>query len=289
MFGLQSSVSESPRAKIRRLTAEKLATVFRRAPRRASVGLATRQGSRCDAGAAPATVSGEIVAKTSHWRARAGREGAAVDDPEPGDLLVALLQPMILGRRSVLPERADPFLSAASPKLLPRVTLVLGGARSGKSRYAEALVDATGVPALYLATGEARDGEMAERIRQHRARRGARWETREEPLALSEVLCRESRSDRPVLVDCLTLWLANLLEAGRLPERETAALLAALPRLEGPVVFVANEVGLGIVPENALARRFRDEAGRLNQAVAAAAERVFFLAAGLPMTLKGGA
>jgi adenosylcobinamide kinase / adenosylcobinamide-phosphate guanylyltransferase len=169
---------------------------------------------------------------------------------------------------------------------LPRVSLVLGGARSGKSRYAEALVAKAAPRALYLATAEAGDAEMAERIQRHRARRGSFWETLEEPLALAPALCRESRADRPILVDCLTLWLANLLAAGRAVESEIAALLDALPRLEGPVVFVANEVGLGIVPENALARRFRDDAGRLNQGVAERAERVVFVVAGLPLVLK---
>jgi adenosylcobinamide kinase / adenosylcobinamide-phosphate guanylyltransferase len=185
-----------------------------------------------------------------------------------------------------LSERIDPY-SAASPALrLPRVMLVLGGARSGKSRYAEALMAKAAPRALYLATAEAGDEEMAERIRRHRERRGPLWETLEEPLALASALRRESRADRPILVDCLTLWLANLLAAGRAIESEVAALLDALPRLEGPVVFVANEVGLGIVPENALARRFRDDAGRLNQSIAERAERVVFIAAGLPLVLK---
>ena len=187
---------------------------------------------------------------------------------------------MILGRRNVLPERAHP-----SP-VLPRVTLVLGGARSGKSRYAEGLVEAAAKRGLYLATAEALDGEMQERIGRHRARRGPRWATIEEPLEIAQSIRREASADRPVLVDCLTLWLANLLEARRAVEREIEALVEALPRLDGPVVFVANEVGLGIVPENALARAFRDHAGRLNQAIAARAERVVFLAAGLPLILK---
>jgi adenosylcobinamide kinase / adenosylcobinamide-phosphate guanylyltransferase len=193
---------------------------------------------------------------------------------------------MILGRRSVLPERVDFAFSAASPTKLPRVSLVLGGARSGKSRYAEALVEGSAAGALYLATAEAGDAEMEERIRRHRARRGDFWQTLEEKLALAESLSRESRAERPILVDCLTLWLANLLEADRAVEREIDGLVDALPRLPGPVLFVANEVGLGIVPENALARRFRDHAGRLNQAVAAAADLVVFVAAGLPLVLK---
>jgi adenosylcobinamide kinase / adenosylcobinamide-phosphate guanylyltransferase len=171
---------------------------------------------------------------------------------------------------------------------LPRLTLVLGGARSGKSRYAETLIEAAAPAALYLATAEARDDEMAERIRRHRARRGARWRTIEEPLDLAPRLLAAAEARQPILVDCLTLWLANLLEAGRDAEAEIAGLVEALPRLAVPAVLVANEVGLGIVPENALARAFRDHAGRLNQAVAAGAERVVFMAAGLPLLLKDG-
>jgi adenosylcobinamide kinase / adenosylcobinamide-phosphate guanylyltransferase len=180
--------------------------------------------------------------------------------------------------------RASTFSHASAA--LPRLTLVLGGARSGKSRYGETLVEAAAAYGLYLATAEARDGEMAERIRHHRARRGERWTTIEEPLALADRLVGEARPDRPILVDCLTLWLANLMEAGREIETESAALVAALATLRGPVVLIANEVGLGIVPENALARAFRDHAGRLNQMIAAAADRVVFIAAGLPLILK---
>jgi adenosylcobinamide kinase/adenosylcobinamide-phosphate guanylyltransferase len=185
-----------------------------------------------------------------------------------------------------LPDRVEPPLLSPSAGVLPPLTLVLGGARSGKSRHAETLIEAAAPAALYLATAQALDAEMAERIRRHRARRGARWTTREEPLALAAALAEAARPERPVLVDCLTLWLSNLLLAGRDVDEAIAGLLAALPRLAGPVVFVANEVGLGIVPDNALARAFRDHAGRLNQAVAAQAQRVVFLAAGLPLTLK---
>jgi adenosylcobinamide kinase/adenosylcobinamide-phosphate guanylyltransferase len=170
--------------------------------------------------------------------------------------------------------------------LLPPLTLVLGGARSGKSRHAEALIEAAAPEALYLATAQPLDGEMAERIRRHRARRGARWTTREEPLDIAAVLREMAQPEKPILLDCLTLWLSNLLVAGRDADGAIAGLLAVLPALGGPVVFVANEVGLGIVPDNALARTFRDHAGRLNQAVAAQAQRVVFLAAGLPLTLK---
>ena len=165
-------------------------------------------------------------------------------------------------------------------------TLVLGGARSGKSVHAEGLIAQSGLAPRYLATAQAGDGEMADRIARHRARRGAGWTTREEPLDLVGALREESRPGRAVLVDCLTLWLSNLLFAERDLEGETAALCEALPRLAGPVVLVSNEVGLGLVPETPLGRRFRDAQGRLNQAVAAVVPRVVFVAAGLPLVLK---
>ncbi|MFO1126922.1 MAG: bifunctional adenosylcobinamide kinase/adenosylcobinamide-phosphate guanylyltransferase [Rhodospirillales bacterium] len=168
---------------------------------------------------------------------------------------------------------------------LPLVTLVLGGARSGKSAYAEALIGGDRA-ATYVATAEAGDAEMSRRIRHHRQRRPANWTTVEEPLELSAALDRHARRDRPLLVDCLTLWLANLMGADRDIEAETATLTARLKALAGPVVLVANEVGLGLVPATPLGRDFRDAAGRLNQAVAAAADRVVFVAAGLPLVLK---
>jgi len=175
---------------------------------------------------------------------------------------------------------------------LPPVTLILGGARSGKSRYAEALIRAAAAEAVYLATAQMLDAEMEERVRHHRAQReaasGLLWRTVEEPLALVRCLARETRAGRPVLVDCLTLWLSNLIHDGRDAVAEGEALADCLPTLAGPVVFVANEVGLGIVPDNALARYFRDEAGRLNQKLAARADRVVFVAAGLPLILKDG-
>lgn len=167
----------------------------------------------------------------------------------------------------------------------PAVTLVLGGARSGKSAYAERVAGQAETP-IYLATGAAGDDEMAERIRRHRARRGPHWTTVEEALDLTGQLARLAAPGRAVLVDCLTLWLSNLLGAGRDPAVEGTSLVRALPGLLGPVVFVANEVGLGIVPDNALARAFRDAAGRLNQDVAAAADRVVLITAGLPLILK---
>lgn len=173
----------------------------------------------------------------------------------------------------------------------PRITLVLGGARSGKSAYAERLIEALPPPWLYVATAEAWDDEMRARIAQHRARRPAGWETREAPRDLAGVLAGPA-TGRPVLVDCLTLWLTNVLLAevdlaGADVAAETAALIEACARHPGPLVLVSNEVGLGIVPDNALARRFRDEAGRLHQRLAALADRVVLTVAGLPLVVKG--
>jgi adenosylcobinamide kinase / adenosylcobinamide-phosphate guanylyltransferase len=165
-----------------------------------------------------------------------------------------------------------------------KLILVLGGARSGKSRHAESIIANMAPPWTYIATAEAGDVEMAARIKMHRERRGSGWRTVEAPRELSSVLTKCPPT--PVLVDCLTLWLANVMAAGRAPAAEIDALVAALARLSGPVVLVANEVGLGIVPENALAREFRDHAGRLNQEIAQIAARVVFVAAGLPLVLK---
>jgi adenosylcobinamide kinase/adenosylcobinamide-phosphate guanylyltransferase len=173
----------------------------------------------------------------------------------------------------------------ATPSYSASVTLVLGGARSGKSAYAEALVEAGG-SGLYLATAEAGDAEMAERIRRHRQRRGETWVTVEEPLDLAGALKRHAAPERPILVDCLTLWLSNVMAAGRDPDGEAVALADGLSTLAGPVVLVSNEVGLGLVPETPLGRAFRDHAGRLNQTIARKADRVVFIAAGLPLILK---
>ena len=172
---------------------------------------------------------------------------------------------------------------------LPAVTLVLGGARSGKSRYAEALITASAAGGTYIATAEAGDAEMAARIADHRARRGPFWRTVETPLDLADAIVTNADPVRPVLAECLTLWLSNLMGAGRVVEHESETLLGALRDARGPVVLVANEVGLGLVPETPLGRAFRDEAGRLNHAVAALADRVVFVAAGLPLMLKGDA
>lgn len=166
------------------------------------------------------------------------------------------------------------------------VTLVLGGARSGKSAHAEALIEAHGGAPVYVATAEAGDDEMAERIAAHRARRGQGWTTVEAPIELADAVRTQARAGNTVLVDCLTIWLSNLLFAARDVEAEVAELMAALGEAQGPVVLVSNEVGSGIVPENALARAFRDHAGRLNQMAAEAADQVVLVTAGLPMTLK---
>jgi adenosylcobinamide kinase/adenosylcobinamide-phosphate guanylyltransferase len=165
----------------------------------------------------------------------------------------------------------------------PPLTLVLGGARSGKSRHAESLITALPPPWIYVATGQALDDEMTARIAEHRARRDPRWRTIEAPRDIPGAI---EGADGAVLVDCLTLWLTNLMLAGADPASETERLGQALRRARYPVVLVANEVGLGIVPDNALARRFRDAAGRLNQAIAARANRVVLLVAGIPMQVK---
>jgi adenosylcobinamide kinase/adenosylcobinamide-phosphate guanylyltransferase len=168
-------------------------------------------------------------------------------------------------------------------------TLILGGARSGKSALAEKLARDGGREVVYVATAEAGDDEMRTRISHHRARRPPEWSCVEEPLALAAALEIHARADRTILVDCLTLWLSNVLHAGDARfESERAALLDALPKLPGEILLVSNEVGLGVVPMGELSRRFVDEAGRLNQSIAAVAERVLFVAAGLPVALKGG-
>ncbi|MFC4528621.1 bifunctional adenosylcobinamide kinase/adenosylcobinamide-phosphate guanylyltransferase [Dyella halodurans] len=168
-------------------------------------------------------------------------------------------------------------------------TLILGGARSGKSAMAERLAAASGHDVVYIATAQAHDAEMEARIAHHRAQRPAHWASVEEPLALADVLRAQARPGRCVLVDCLTLWLSNLLgdaDPSRF-ERERAALLEVFPSLTGQVLLVSNEVGLGVVPLGELTRRFVDEAGRLHQALANQCERVLFVAAGMPLALKG--
>lgn len=170
-------------------------------------------------------------------------------------------------------------------EVVPSLTLVLGGARSGKSRHAEALIEALPPPWSYIATAQAWDDEMRERIAEHRARRSEHWKTIDAPLALPEAI-RGVPQGRPILVDCLTLWLTNLILAEHDTDAATQDLLAASASASAPLVLVSNEVGLGIVPDNALARRFRDEAGRLHQRLAAQAQHVVFMVAGLAMQVK---
>jgi adenosylcobinamide kinase/adenosylcobinamide-phosphate guanylyltransferase len=170
--------------------------------------------------------------------------------------------------------------------MLPRLTLILGGARSGKSREAEALITGQAPPWRYVATAQALDEEMNERIAQHRARRREGWETHEAPLDLAGTIGELAQDAAPILVDCVTLWLSNLMLGGHDVEAAIAGLESVLDDAWAPIVAVSNEVGLGIVPENALARRFRDEAGRLNQRLAARADRVLLMVAGLKLEVK---
>ncbi len=170
---------------------------------------------------------------------------------------------------------------------VPRLSLVLGGARSGKSRFAEALLDQLGTVRVYIATAQALDDEMRARVDEHRRRRDASWCTVEAPLDLPGAL--RDAGERPVLVDCLTLWLTNLMLGGHDLEAAETALDAALLARRAPTVLVSNEVGLGIVPDNSLARGFRVHAGRLHQRLAAVADHVVFMVAGLPMFVKGHA
>lgn len=178
--------------------------------------------------------------------------------------------------------------------------LILGGARSGKSTLAERRATESGLEVVYIATAEAGDAEMARRIAHHRTRRPAAWRTVECPLTLARALAKEARPERCLLVDCLTLWLSNLIFAGRaaaqaeageaiecpLLAAETAALVETLPQLPGRIILVSNEVGWGLVPPNPLARLFTDEQGRLNQRLAAVCDHVTLVAAGLPLALK---
>ena len=169
--------------------------------------------------------------------------------------------------------------------------LILGGARSGKSRFAEQLATDSQLDVVYIATSQPVDGELNRRVALHRQRRPEHWGLVEEPLALADVLRAQARADRCLLVDCLTLWLTNLLmldDEERL-DFERQALLALLPALPGEIIFVSNETGLGVVPLGELTRRFVDEAGLLHQALAARCERVVLTVAGLPLLLKGPA
>lgn len=169
---------------------------------------------------------------------------------------------------------------------LPPITLLVGGARSGKTGYGLRLAEQSGLSPVYVATGWAGDDEMADRIARHRAERGGQWTTLEERLDIAALIAREARPERVLLVDCLTLWLSNLMGADRDPDTEARHLAGVLGSLAGPIILIANEVGLGLVPETPVGRRFRDAQGRLNQTMARTAQSVMFLAAGLPLTLK---
>ena len=175
---------------------------------------------------------------------------------------------------------------------LPRLTLLLGGARSGKSAYAQnlaetaAAIDGVSPQLILIATAEAGDEEMASRIARHRADRGPRWRTIEAPLQLGHALQQASGPEQVIVVDCLTLWLGNLMQAGIDPDAAGDELLRSVTDCTGPVILISNEAGLGIVPDNRLAREFRDHAGRLHQKIAAQAGRVCFIIAGLTLQLK---
>lgn len=171
------------------------------------------------------------------------------------------------------------------------IELVLGGARSGKSRLAELIARDSGLSVTYIATSQPLDGEMNERIAEHRARRPAHWGLVEEPVRLASILRERAQADQCILVDCLTLWLTNLLmldDPSRLAE-ERDALVECIEDFPGRLLLVSNETGLGVVPLGELTRRYVDEAGWLHQRLAKRADRVIFTVAGLPMILKGEA
>ena len=167
-----------------------------------------------------------------------------------------------------------------------RSLLVLGGARSGKSRHAQARAEAIEGPLVYIATAQAFDDEMVARIAQHQNDRDSRWRTHEAPIALPEAIAAEGRNAAAILVDCLTLWASNVLLSGEDAEPHVAALVDAIAHCPCPIILVANEIGFGIVPDNALARQFRDLAGSINQRVGAAVTSAELIVAGFPMTLK---
>ncbi len=177
---------------------------------------------------------------------------------------------------------------------MAHIIFITGGARSGKSAFAEKRAREFGAPLGYLATAQAHDSEMDERVRKHRERRGAEWSTIEEPLCLAETLARCDGHYTVILVDCVTLWLSNLLfnyeeegeQVGELIHQELERLKSTLRKMVTPVIFVSNEVGMGIVPDNALARLFRDIAGTANQTLAAAADEVHAVISGIPLRLK---
>ena len=167
------------------------------------------------------------------------------------------------------------------------ITFILGGARSGKSTHALRLGEASAGARIFIATAEALDTEMADRIERHRAERQDRWETIEEPINISAAISKYAISGNTVLIDCLTLWLSNLFHHERDAETETSSLANSIERANGNIILVSNEIGLGLVPETSLGRNFRDAQGRLNQKIAAVSDVVEFVAAGIPLKLKG--
>jgi adenosylcobinamide kinase/adenosylcobinamide-phosphate guanylyltransferase len=172
---------------------------------------------------------------------------------------------------------------------MARIIFITGGARSGKSRLAESIAEDLGAPLCYIATGQAKDTEMAKRIAAHRARRGDIWQTVEEPLELARAISSRDDQYEAILIDCITLWISNLLLLHNDPGpvlKEVRALANLFPGLKTQLLLVSNEVGMGIVPENALARTFRDLAGETNEILAAAADEVHVLFSGIPLRLK---
>jgi adenosylcobinamide kinase / adenosylcobinamide-phosphate guanylyltransferase len=184
------------------------------------------------------------------------------------------------------PSFFDPYADEL-PMTSGRMTFVLGGARSGKSAFAERLAAETGLHRHYLATGQAYDDEMRQRIERHQVDRGDGWSTHEVPLHLAQKLRQIRTTGSVVLVDCLTLWVTNLMMAEDDVEKASLDLVESLSGQDGHLILVSNEVGLGIVPDNRMAREFRDHAGRLHQRIAAIADEVYFVAAGLPLKMKG--
>ena len=173
---------------------------------------------------------------------------------------------------------------------MAKILFITGGARSGKSRLAESLAEGFGTPLCYIATGQALDTEMEERISAHRTRRGGNWHTVEEPLRLAETIRNVDGSFQAILVDCITLWLTNLLLTHEDTDQVMAkvgALVEVMPKGKTPLILVSNEVGMGIVPENAQARLFRDLSGFIQQKVAREADEVYFMVSGLPVKIKG--
>ena len=173
--------------------------------------------------------------------------------------------------------------------LKPRLTLVIGGARSGKSRYAEQLASSIPPPWTYVATAQAFDDEMRLRIVEHQSRRDASWQTVEAPINLADAITAIAKPDHLILIDCLTLWLSNIMLSDLDVATSSDQLIGALKRSPSPIIVVSNEVGLGIVPDTPLGRRFRDAQGWLNQGVAAIADRVVLMTAGIPLIIKDSA